>query len=41
MRRKGKPKKIVRCTMCTPHRWMGNHKDRYDHKTKRDKQVEV
>ncbi len=23
-----KSKKVVRCTLCTPHRWLGNHKER-------------
>lgn len=24
-------RRSVRCTMCTPHRWRGNHADRFDH----------
>ncbi|MCP5431978.1 MAG: hypothetical protein H6923_01775 [Alphaproteobacteria bacterium] len=23
-------KRVVRCTLCTPHRWMGNAKGRFD-----------
>ena len=25
----GKPKKQVKCTLCTQHRWKGNRKDRF------------
>ncbi len=35
-----KPRKQVRCTLCTPWRWMGNAKDRFKRKdrlTKYDK----
>lgn len=24
-----KPKRQVRCTMCTQHRWFGNHPERF------------
>jgi hypothetical protein len=34
-----KPKQSVRCTMCTHWRWMGNHKGRFDAKTRRALQV--
>lgn len=27
-KRKPKPRKQVRCTLCTPVRWLGNTKDR-------------
>lgn len=27
-----KPKRNVKCTICTPHRWMGNSRDRFKHK---------
>lgn len=26
--KRGKTKRRVRCTMCTPYRWMGNNKGR-------------
>lgn len=25
----GKRRRKVRCTLCTPHRWMGNNKGRF------------
>lgn len=28
-----KTKRNVRCTLCTPTKWMGNTKGRFDHKT--------
>lgn len=28
----GKPKKKVKCTICTKHRWKGNKKSRFKHK---------
>jgi hypothetical protein len=41
-KRNGKGKKnskrTVRCTMCTEHRWLGNHKERFDLKTRRRKE---
>lgn len=30
-----KSRKRVRCTMCTPYRWMGNSKGRFDVNTRR------
>jgi len=27
--KRGKTKRSVRCTLCTPHRWMGNNKGRF------------
>lgn len=32
-------KRVVKCTSCTPHRWMGNHKERFDFKTTTQKKV--
>jgi len=32
-----KSKRIVRCTLCTTFRWLGNGKDRFDVKTSREK----
>jgi hypothetical protein len=28
-----KRRRSVRCTLCTPHRWRGNAKGRFDEKT--------
>ena len=30
--KRGKSKRAVRCTLCTPHRWRGNSKDRFKRK---------
>jgi len=30
-----KCRRSVRCTMCTPDRWKGNHKDRFNINTRR------
>ena len=27
--KRGKSKRSVRCTLCTPHRWRGNEKHRF------------
>jgi len=32
-----KSKRSVRCTICTPHRWKGNSKERFNHNTNRRK----
>ena len=31
-----KTKKCVRCTLCTPHRWRGNGRERFPHRDKRN-----
>jgi hypothetical protein len=33
---KGKRKRKVRCTLCTPHRWMGNATGRHKAKDERE-----
>lgn len=35
--RKKHRKKVVRCTMCTPFKWLGNSKDRTKRKYRLDK----
>jgi hypothetical protein len=30
-----KSRRSVHCTLCTPHRWMGNHKERFNPSTRR------
>jgi hypothetical protein len=30
-----KSRRSVRCTLCTPHRWIGNHKERFDSSTRK------
>lgn len=32
----GKRRRSVRCTLCTPHRWMGNAKGRFKAKDERE-----
>jgi len=32
-----KSKKSVKCTICTPYRWLGNSKDRFKHKDRESK----
>ena len=34
-----KNKRSVRCTLCTPHKWMGNHSGRHDFKTDKYKEA--
>jgi hypothetical protein len=36
-----KSKRIVRCTLCTPHRWQGNGRNRFKPvlRSRRDKQA--
>ncbi len=33
----GKRKRKVRCTLCTPHRWMGNSKGRFKSKDEQER----
>ncbi len=34
-----KTKRNVRCTLCTPYRWMGNTKERHRHSTVKNKAI--
>jgi hypothetical protein len=34
--RRKRPKKQPKCTLCTPHKWKGNAKDRLKAKDRRD-----
>lgn len=31
-----KTRRQVRCTLCTPYRWLGNNKERVKHRDKRE-----
>ncbi len=37
--KRGKSKRSVRCTLCTPHRWQGNGRNRFDARTTNKKKV--
>ena len=37
--KRSKTKRNVRCTLCTPYRWMGNGRDRFKVKTIRAKDI--
>lgn len=40
-KRKPKPKRQVRCTLCTKYRWLGNTKERRPSRDRRDTQDSV